>query len=121
VKSIVADELGLLWLATSGGVFQLDPLSGIFHQFTTHDGLGNNHFLARSFVTFDEQILFGSIDGITGFNPLTVYVNISAPPLVFTHADLDGERLDKLDTGIEFTHRDRNLAVYFAALDYSCD
>ncbi|WP_125564424.1 response regulator [Pseudoalteromonas rubra] len=118
VKSIVADELGLLWLATSGGVFQLDPLSGIFHQFTTHDGLGNNHFLARSFVTFDEQILFGSIDGITGFNPLTVYVNISPPPLVFTHADLDGERLNKLDTGIEFTHRDRNLAVYFAALDY---
>ncbi|TMP38557.1 hypothetical protein CWB98_05125 [Pseudoalteromonas rubra] len=118
VKSIVADELGLLWLATSGGVFQLDPLSGIFHQFTTHDGLGNNHFLARSFITYDEQILFGSIDGITGFNPLTVYVNISPPPLVFTHAERDGERINKLDSGIEFTHRDRNLTVYFAALDY---
>ncbi|MCO7188331.1 response regulator [Pseudoalteromonas sp. XMcav2-N-2] len=118
VKSIVADELGLLWLATSGGVFQLDPLSGIFHQFTTHDGLGNNHFLARSFVTYDEQILFGSIDGITGFNPLTVYVNISPPQLVFTHAERDGERINKLDSGIEFTHRDRNLTVYFAALDY---
>ncbi|ESP92668.1 two-component regulator propeller domain-containing protein [Pseudoalteromonas luteoviolacea] len=118
VKSIAQDKDGFLWFASASGVFKFDPTYGIFHQFTTNDGLINHHFLARSFIVMDEQILFGSIDGITGFNPKDVKVNTSAPPVAFTQAFIDG-RPTAIDNGeIRLSHRDKNLSIHFAALDY---
>ncbi|MBQ4811858.1 response regulator [Pseudoalteromonas luteoviolacea] len=118
VKSIVADAEGFLWFASASGVFKFDPTYGIFHQFTTNDGLINHHFLARSFVKFEERILFGSIDGITGFNPKSVQVNTSAPPVAFTQAFIDGNPIDIQSGQVELNYNDKNLSIHFAALDY---
>ncbi|KZN56170.1 hypothetical protein N474_12885 [Pseudoalteromonas luteoviolacea CPMOR-2] len=118
VKSIVSDEEGFLWFASASGVFKFDPTYGIFHQFTTNDGLINHHFLARSFVKFEDRILFGSIDGITGFNPKSVRVNTSAPPVAFTQAFVDGKAIDIQSGRVLLNHNDKNLSIHFAALDY---
>ncbi|WP_052262760.1 response regulator [Pseudoalteromonas luteoviolacea] len=118
VKSIAQDRDGFLWFASASGVFKFDPTYGIFHQFTTNDGLINHHFLARSFIFNDEQILFGSIDGITGFNPKDVKVNTSAPPVAFTRAFIDGKPIEIRNGEIRLGHRDKNLSIHFAALDY---
>ncbi|MCF2856727.1 response regulator [Pseudoalteromonas sp. SMS1] len=118
VKSIVSDEEGFLWFASASGVFKFDPTYGIFHQFTTNDGLINHHFLARSFVKFDGRIMFGSIDGITGFNPKSVRVNTSAPPIAFTQAFVDGKAIDIQNGSVVLNHNDKNLSIHFAALDY---
>ncbi|MCF6440005.1 response regulator [Pseudoalteromonas luteoviolacea] len=118
VQSIAQDKEGFLWFASASGVFKFDPIYGIFHQFTTNDGLINHHFLARSFIVFDEQILFGSIDGVTGFNPKDVKVNTSAPPVAFTQAFIDGNPIE-IDSGeIRLGHQDKNLSIHFAALDF---
>nr|WP_238937598.1 two-component regulator propeller domain-containing protein [Pseudoalteromonas sp. S16_S37] len=118
VKSMIADKKGLLWLATSSGIYKVDTKNNVFHHFTTHDGLANNHFLVRSQAMVEDQILFGSIDGITRFSPDKVKVNTAIPKLVFTQAWVDEQRVEDLSQPIIMKPKNHTLSVYFSALDY---
>ncbi|BBN83205.1 hypothetical protein PA25_31900 [Pseudoalteromonas sp. A25] len=118
VKSIIADKNGFLWLATSSGIYKLDTKTNVFHRFTTHDGLASNHFLVGAQVQFDDQIMFGSIDGITRFLPGEVSVNRTVPKLVFTQANVDGRDIADLGERITLAPDSHILTVYFSALDY---
>lgn len=120
VQSMAMDRERRIWLATSHGVFRLAPDSGAFHHFTTNDGLNSNSFLARSVHQSGEgKIYLGSIDGITGFDPLKVKVNDVPPPLVITSVKIDGRTQsfplpDILNVPPDF----KSLSISFAALDY---
>nr|WP_246239957.1 two-component regulator propeller domain-containing protein [Pseudoalteromonas caenipelagi] len=118
VKSMIKGKKGFLWLATSSGIYRLDTKTNVFHHFTTHDGLANNHFLVRSQVMVGDQILFGSIDGITRFAPNEVKVNTTIPKLVFTQAWVDEHRVEDLSQQITISPKNHTLAVHFSALDY---
>ncbi|MBE0369483.1 ATP-binding protein [Pseudoalteromonas aurantia] len=118
VQSIVADNAGFLWLATSSGVLKLDTVNGVFHQFTTNDGLANNHFLTNSLVFSQGHILFGSIDGITRFEPQKVTVNTAAPQLVFTQVKVDGQVVNHAKMPLILEAEHSSITIQYAALDY---
>ncbi|TMP45011.1 hypothetical protein CWB96_19365 [Pseudoalteromonas citrea] len=118
VQSIVADSQDFLWLATSSGVLKLDTQNGVFHQFTTNDGLANNHFLTNSKLLHKGQILFGSIDGITRFKPENVVVNTTAPQLVFTHILVDNTPIDHGTDIVRLEPEHSSISIGFAGLDY---
>ncbi|CAM4055972.1 two-component regulator propeller domain-containing protein [Pseudoalteromonas byunsanensis] len=118
IKSIIADNQGYIWLATSSGIYKLDTQTHAFHHFTLHDGLANNHFLARAQTASQGQILFGRVDGITRFAPEQVRVNRKIPKLVFTQAWVDEKRVRDFTQPIIMTPDNHSLRVHFSALDY---
>ncbi|OHU91835.1 MULTISPECIES: two-component regulator propeller domain-containing protein [Pseudoalteromonas] len=118
IKSMIADKHGYLWLATSSGIYKLDTQTHVFHHFSVHDGLANNHFLARSQAASQGQILFGRVDGITRFVPELVRVNRVAPKLVFTQAWVDEKSVQDFTQPIVMTPENHSLRVHFSALDY---
>jgi signal transduction histidine kinase/ligand-binding sensor domain-containing protein len=42
VTAIVEDRAGILWVGTYAGLNRLDPSTGVFRHFSTHDGLPDN-------------------------------------------------------------------------------
>ena len=119
IQSMAMDSSGMLWLATSQGVFRLEPETGIFHHFTVNDGLNNNSFLARSVVTSSNgHIYFGSIDGVTGFIPSEVDVNTVSPPIAITNVKIDGKYQVPLPKSLQLSPDHKTIDISFAALDF---
>lgn len=119
VQSLVMDRQDYLWLATNQGIFKLEPADGTLHHFTVNDGLHSNNFLARSaLMAKDGSIYFGSIDGLTRFQPEEVYVNRVPPPVVITGLTLDGRVISPVPETLEVSHHFKQIQIHYAALDY---
>lgn len=119
VLSIVQDSEGFLWLATSKGIYRLNPKSRVFKYFTTNDGIHSNTFLPRSaLMGTDGFIYFGSIDGLTGFDPSAVNTNDTIPPIAITGIEVDGEVIFPVPESFELPNDYKQLTITFAALDY---
>lgn len=119
VLSIVQDSKGLLWLATAKGIYRLNPENSVFQYFTTNDGLHSNTFLPRSaMLASDGFIYFGSIDGLTGFNPNAVSANDVIPPIAITGVEIDGEEIFPVPDSLVLPNDYKQLTITFAALDY---
>ncbi|MEH8016876.1 response regulator [Rheinheimera muenzenbergensis] len=119
VQALASDDNGMIWLATSSGIFRLAPDTGSFHHFTTNDGLVSNSFQARSALKMrDGRVYFGSIDGITAFNPAAVQVNSVIPPLVITALSIDGKSQFPLPDVLTLKPDYKNISISFAALDF---
>ncbi|MDO6569258.1 response regulator [Alteromonas sp. 1_MG-2023] len=119
VLSVVQDSKGLLWLATAKGIYRLNPENSVFQYFTTNDGLHSNTFLPRSAIlASDGFIYFGSIDGLTGFNPNAVSANDVVPPIAITGVEIDGEAIFPVPDSLVLPNDYKQLTITFAALDY---
>jgi len=119
IQSMAMAPSGMLWLATSHGVFRLEPETGIFHHFTVNDGLISNSFLARSVVSSSSgHIYFGSVDGVTGFVPAKVKVNTVLPPVVITGVKIDGKSQVPLSKSLELSSTHKTVDISFSALDF---
>lgn len=119
VASIIEDKKGMLWLATSKGIYHLNPKTGSFQYFTTNDGLHSNSFLPRSALSTPEgYIYFGSIDGLTGFNPASVDVNDIVPPVEITGVDIDGQSIFPIPKHLSIQQDYKQISFTFSSLDY---
>lgn len=119
VLSLVADRQGILWLATAKGIYRLEPETRAFHFFTINDGLHSNNFLPRSaMLATNGRIYFGSIDGLTGFNPDNIKISEQEAPLVITGVEVDGENIFPIPEVIKLPHHYKQLTITYASLDY---
>lgn len=94
IYSIEKDEIGNLWLGTEDGLNELNPNTGEVNRFTKKDGLTSNQFLPNSsYRCSTGELIFGSADGASLFNPSEIkknYIN-STYPLTFTEFSILGE------------------------------
>jgi ligand-binding sensor domain-containing protein/signal transduction histidine kinase/CheY-like chemotaxis protein/AraC-like DNA-binding protein len=80
VYGIVQDEKGNMWISTGNGLSNLNIKTGIFHNYTTRDGLAGNDFNKNSYARLtDGEILFGGFNGFTGFYPKNIKESNSKP------------------------------------------
>ncbi len=70
VRSIIEDEFGFLWVGTSMGLAQFDPLTQKFKRYTVEDGLPNN--LIRDMIEDKNGNIWLSTNfGLSKFTPST--------------------------------------------------
>ncbi len=119
VLSLVADTQGVLWLATAKGIYRFNSDNNVFHYFTVNDGLQSNNFLPRSGIrASDGQIYFGSIDGLTGFDPNKIEISEEIAPLVITGVEVDGNNIFPIPKILKLPHHYKQLTITYASLDY---
>lgn len=70
VKGIVEDKNGNIWLSTNKGVGHLDTSSGILTTYGKTYGKDLFSYTEGSVSGNDNRIFFGSLNGLTHFNPL---------------------------------------------------
>ncbi len=68
--AVYEDNYGYLWISSDLGIIQFHKNSGSFRHFTESEGVTNNEFNRIShLMTSDGFIYFGSVNGVTVFNP----------------------------------------------------
>jgi ligand-binding sensor domain-containing protein/signal transduction histidine kinase/DNA-binding response OmpR family regulator len=131
IKGIVEDNNGHLWISTSNGLKQLDPITKSVRTYNTGDGLQDMEFEANAYMkTRDGQIYFGGVNGFNSFYPSDITVNSFVPPVYVTdllvqNKTIVGGNHPLLKQDISFTgklvlsHKEATFSFGFAALNYT--
>lgn len=132
IYAIYEDNHQRLWLSSDYGIMQFDKATHLVRAFSTADGITHNEFNRVShFRDSAGNIYFGSMNGITGFNPEDFPVNDSAntrPKLIVTSFEqFDGD-VNKIinktpallqNNDITLKPGDRFFTLNFALLNYT--
>lgn len=124
VAAIYRDELGRLWLPSSNGLSLYDPARDVFTRFSRADGLQDNvfHYQAH-FRAADGTLMLGGANGLNAFDPLSIRVDTTPPPMAITRLRINGRPhpLVRDRTGrfrpLRLAHNENDIAFEYAALD----
>jgi len=95
VTGIIEDEQGYFWLSTNQGLSKFDPRTKKFRNYTTAHGLpGNVHNRPAYLKTSKGELVFGSTEGFTIFNPADLFENTLPPLVVFTDFQLFNQSVE---------------------------
>ena len=134
VYAILSDEAANLWLSTNRGLAQFNPRNQNFRNYTKADGLQDNEFNTNAYCKDEKNgtLYFGGINGVTAFQPKTLYANQFTPPVLITSLKIHNEEFHHLEqptenaqqlitylSDIELTHHQNSLTFEFAALDFT--
>lgn len=133
VYGILSDELNNLWLSTNRGLSRLNTETRKFRNYTKADGLQDDEFNNGAyFKTATGELLFGGVNGLTGFRAEAIKGTATQPPLaniiglkINNEAIEVGGKNRLLTQGIEYTSRldlayDQNLVTLeFGVMDYT--
>lgn len=134
IYGMVEDETGTIWLSTDKGLCAFNAGRNSIRSYTTSDGLISNQFYWDAYLKGnDGKIYFGSVNGITVFDPLNslssdiknvptiTRIKVLNEDVMFSKAGSTGSNLifdgAKL-TGIELHETDKAFSVEFSALSY---
>ncbi len=128
VMSILPDESGSLWLSTDRGLSRFHPEHKSFVNYDVHDGLPHNEFNRMAALkSSNGRLYFGSLNGVTSFNPGEVDASLDQLMPLLTHYSYYQGRIDTVvnfdlqpDTSqtLEFTYLDRLFRFNFMLPSY---
>ena len=125
------DAKGNLWMSTTKGITEFNPVTGIFRNFSVADGVpGDLTAYSACFKGRENgELYFGGFAGATRFRPEDVSDDNYAPPVILTGFDLFGAPVpigpkSPLARVIGFTrelilaHDQNSFAFQFSALSF---
>jgi signal transduction histidine kinase/CheY-like chemotaxis protein/AraC-like DNA-binding protein len=128
VYSIAFDRQNNIWLASDSGLLKVTPKKKIVTQYTKADGLISTNFNINASYERDNNLFFGTLDGLVYFDPDQIRDNTSKSNIVITGmrifdapVEIDSSVLHKSITytdKIELSHNQNALTFEFALLDF---
>lgn len=97
VYSLMTDTEGDIWFSTHDGIFMLDSDSHLIRNFSIDDGLAVMEFNNSAYAKLnDQRFVYGSMEGISLFNPLELKNVVKSEPfkLRITNIDVLNRKLD---------------------------
>lgn len=131
VTGILQDDMGYLWFSTGGGLSRFDIKSGTFRNYDQRHGLPGNVFNRAAYLkTKSHELVFGSKDGLTIFNPRLLHENRIPPPVEIVDFQLFNKSVpigsshsplkkSILETDqLKLTYEQSSFSFQFSALNY---
>lgn len=125
IRSIGEDLDGNIWVSTYSGVSRMKKDSGRFENFDRRDGLPESGFSIASVALLPEgRIYWGSIGGISSFNPLAAADNRKSPKLQLVGFEsvnsYDNVHLFSGNNGaITVPYDDNSIRIHFTVDNYA--
>jgi signal transduction histidine kinase/ligand-binding sensor domain-containing protein/DNA-binding response OmpR family regulator len=92
VMSINEDRQGRIWIGTEKGLSCFDPLSSVFQNYTTENGLPSDQFnYSSSYRADGREFYFGLNGGIVAFHPDSLRVYPRLRNIIVTALYINGE------------------------------
>lgn len=124
VQAIQEDRNGNLWISTQTSLSRFTPRTGRFVNFHAGGYLPITEFNANAACTgAGGRLYFGGVNGFIAFDPESIRINTSPPPVVVTSVKVF-EKEAGLDTAVtpvrelRLSHEENFLSFEFAALDF---
>ncbi len=123
VQAIVEDRVGILWIASSAGLYSYDRNLGDFFCFGAEDGLVPGPFSPGALVEgYDGRIWAGGPGGVTVFDPVSVPRYAPQPEIAISGSIL-GEATKKSLSGeenpVQIGYDNRGLEFSISVIDYT--
>jgi signal transduction histidine kinase/ligand-binding sensor domain-containing protein/DNA-binding response OmpR family regulator len=129
VQSFKRDANGYIWISTFNGLSRFDENTQKFTNFNVEDGLQGNQFNYGAALAYENNLIYGGINGVNIFNPADIRKHTFEAPVVFTGLRIFnvpvkiGEKplqksISQLDK-IELTDKQNVFSIEFAALSYT--
>jgi len=94
VLGVIGDRDGQLWLTSNRGLVRLDPTRLTYRVWRHHEGLASDEFnISAQAQGRDGWLYFGSIDGLTAFDPSALREQLERPRPTLARATMDGQPL----------------------------
>ncbi len=125
IYGILPDDFNAIWLSTNNGLSRMDLESKTFSNFDVSDGLVSNEFNYGAFKKLDNgNLMFGSANGVTYFNPNAITKNAFVPPVSITSFLVNNkpfliENENEDDETIRLDYNQNTISFNFVALSYS--
>lgn len=119
VVGIVNDRAGHLWLSTDKGLCRFDPRTRAVRNYQTSDGLPSNNFMRNAVFRRQNQLYFGSLNGLVYFNPDSIRDDTRPFPVFITGVRVMDHARPLPDRVLTLNHDENFLSVRFAALTYA--
>ncbi len=132
IFKVLEDNKKHLWVTTSKGLADFDPVAGTFAVYTRANGLLNDQFNYHSgYKDAQGTLYFGSVKGMISFNPATFSQSNFTPPIYITGFQVNNKELEVgkdsavLQQSIMYTSRltlpynRSSFSIDFAALSYT--
>jgi len=125
IHSIEKTKENNLWIGTTEGIVFFNTELQVFNKFQKEDGLGDITFIHNS-SQYDSfgNLYFGTVAGITRFNPDNIFRNNEKPPVHITEARVmnpdGGKTINTIfQDEITLNHDDYYVSLSFAGLNYN--
>lgn len=132
ILAILSDLAGKIWLSTSGGLVQLDTLTGKASLYVDADGVSDTFTVGSAYAAPDGILYFGGTKGMTAVNPLAVQAKSVAPQVAITDVTVFNRSVKKgvahavsvsgpvtAPTSLTLSAQDAVFSIEFAALHYA--
>lgn len=112
IETIEEDLEGNIWLGTSQGIVCYNPLNKTFHTYDHEDGFQSNNFNSASGSLADGTLLFGGINGISVFNPITFRRTKIKPSMIIKYIMSNDKIIDRKKwDDIILQSKDKNIRI----------
>ncbi len=131
VRGMIEDNDGALWLSTEYGLSRFELRTKTFRNYTKKHGLPGNLFNRPAYVkTSSGELVFGSTEGMTIFDPANIFVDKLPPSVILTDFQLFNQPVEIAGLGsplqqtINYTeeltlrHEQSVFSLTFSALNY---
>jgi len=131
ILSIQEDDDNYLWLATSKGLFKLEPNTLEIVQSTDRDSFKKLKFEPNSSVKIqDGRLFFGLSNGFISFQPSEVKPAVRSLPIIFTNLAINGMNVDHATENsplkrplsesrrIDLNHKQNSISLEFGAIEF---
>jgi signal transduction histidine kinase/ligand-binding sensor domain-containing protein len=135
IYGVLADARHQLWVSTNNGLCRFDPRTGATRNYSRNDGLAGTEFNRYSAtVGADGNFYFAGTNGVTWFDPTTLYDEMGPSATVITGLGLANtpvawvKRTGEPDafllpsppdhlTELTLPYAERSLTIHFACMD----
>ncbi|RCH55339.1 hybrid sensor histidine kinase/response regulator [Mucilaginibacter hurinus] len=127
---ILEDNFKTLWISTSKGIIQFDPVTKKTLVYTKSNGLVSDQFNYNSgYKDSTGKLYFGGTQGLVGFTPRKQIYNHKSPPLYITGIQINNRDVKIGDdaplkkstiftSAIKLNYNQSSLSIDFASLSY---
>ena len=123
---ILEDRGGQLWLSSNNGLYRFNPATNHSEKYTLSDGLTSNQFNYNSGLLLSNgQLIFGTVNGYTLFDPTQIRKSDYKPMLIITDfivGDAPAHEVNELADNpfekIRLSHDKSTLHFSFVGLEY---
>lgn len=129
VRSILEDEAGNIWLSTNQGISLWNKEEKTFSNYDHNDGIPAGNFIeGSSCLSADGTAYFGSLNGVSYFNPAFVLKKQSIAPIQLIECkeisvSKDNVNIENIipitEEEINFSHHENSFSISFAVPDYA--
>lgn len=132
VNGILEDNKGLLWISSNKGITCLNPKNDSTMNYFRQDGLVSDVFYPGAcYKTSSGELLFGSDNGFSLFDPDNITINPDRPLMILTDLKINNKIIEPLVPGsplnkvigmtdyLELNYKQTSFSISYAGISFT--